>query len=226
MQRTCGGVTGGWLRLISLNMKELGSTCPTGLTLRQYSGKNVCGKSQGYNGAGCGSVIFDTIGEYNKVCGKIIGYQYGSTDSFGAGQNSIDQIYLDGVSLTHGSPRQHIWSFAAALDEAGSSTRSNCPCMSGTSATPPPIFVGNDYFCDTGSQYRYSYTTFYYSDPLWDGRGCGTSVTCCSMNNPPWFFKQLSATTDNGIEMRVCTDHSQSTGYEDVLIEHIEIYVQ
>ena len=72
MQRTCGGVTGGWLRLISLNMTEFGSTCPTGLTLKEYSGKNLCRKPQGYNGAGCGSVIFDTIGEYNKVCGKII----------------------------------------------------------------------------------------------------------------------------------------------------------
>ncbi len=229
MNRTCGGVTGGWLRLISLDMREFGSICPTGLTLREHSNKKSCGKPQGANTGGCGSVFFKTIGEYDKVCGFIIGNQYGSTDSFGARRNSIDEAYLDGVSLTHGeSPRQHIWSFAAALDEVGTYPQSNCPCISGTSATPPPVFVGNDYFCDTGTSSRYASNSFYGNDPLWDGVGCGSAVTCCSLNNPPWFFKQLSASTDNNIEMRVCSDSSadQSGGAEDALIERFEIYVR
>ena len=53
---------------------------------------------------------------------------------FGRGDNpTIDSNYVDGVSLTHGSnPRQHIWTFAAALDEftntfRGKSVRSLLP---------------------------------------------------------------------------------------------------
>ncbi len=227
MERTCGGVTGGWLHLISLDMREFGTSCPTGLTLRTHLGKKLCGKPQGASAEGCGSVLFNTIGEYDKVCGMIIGYQYGNTDSFRAQHISIDGAYLDGVSLTHGeNPRHHIWSFAAALDEVGTYPPSNCPCISGTSATPPLVFVGNDYFCDTGSSSRFVSNRFYGDDPLWDGAGCeSTSVTCCSFNNPPWFYKQLSASTDNNMEMRVCANRVGVNGAEDVLIEQIEIYV-
>ena len=30
----------------------------------------------------------------------------------------INGNYVDGVSLTHGAPRQHIWTFAATVSEA------------------------------------------------------------------------------------------------------------
>ena len=32
---------------------------------------------------------------------------------FGPDATTIDDAYVDGVSLTHGSPQQHIWTFAA-----------------------------------------------------------------------------------------------------------------
>ncbi len=31
-------------------------------------------------------------------------------------EHTIDQAYVDGLSVTHGSPRQHIWSFAAGYN--------------------------------------------------------------------------------------------------------------
>jgi hypothetical protein len=41
----------------------------------------------------------------------------------------IDGSYVDGVSLTYGSPRQHIWTFANALDEEGvGNDESRCSC--------------------------------------------------------------------------------------------------
>ena len=73
--------------------------------------------------------------------------------------------YIDGVSLTHGQPRQHIWSFAAGLDEVGSVPQFNCPCTNSGRAIPPP-FVGNNYFCDTGSKQCYQPGVFYNEDPL------------------------------------------------------------
>ena len=31
--------------------------------------------------------------------------------------NDINAAYVDGVSLTHGTPHNHIWTFAAAIHE-------------------------------------------------------------------------------------------------------------
>ena len=42
----------------------------------------------------------------------------------------IDDLYFDGISLTHGhDPRKHIWTFAVAIHEVLTSDRENiCPC--------------------------------------------------------------------------------------------------
>jgi hypothetical protein len=56
------------------------------------------------------------------VCGKIRAYQYATPDSFGLRDTHgqvIDGNYVDGVSLTHGNPKHHLWTFAASLDETG-----------------------------------------------------------------------------------------------------------
>ena len=115
---------------------------------------------------GCSSVTFSSAAlEYSKVCGRIKAYQIGSTDSFGGGSigQTIDGYYVDGISLTHGTPKQHIWTFASALDEVGSvNTRSKCSCIisSSSGTTPPPAFVEGDYFCDTGSEGTYMANRF------------------------------------------------------------------
>ena len=135
---------------------------------------------------------------------------------------------MESASCTHGrSPREHIWTFAAALDEVGSYPSYNCPCTNvhKTSLQPPTLSIGNDYFCDTGSTHHYQYI-FYGDDPLWDGAaaGCGPANTCCSLNNPPWFYKHISTSTSNNIEMRMCSD--QVVDNEGTPIETIELYVK
>ena len=130
-----------------------------------------------------------------------------------------------GYSLSN--PRKHIWSFAAALDEAGTRPLSTCPCTNITveaNATSPPDFVGDDYFCATGSADEYEVPHLYADNPLWDGAGCGPANTCCSLNNPPWFYKQLESSTSEDIEMRVCCDQIHRD--EDLYIEQVEIYVR
>jgi hypothetical protein len=116
--------------------------------------------------------------------------------------------------------------FAASYDESGRYPRATCPCINTATAdraARPPAFVGNDYFCDTGSASRYGYVV-HKRDPLWDGAGCGSKNACCSFNNPPWFYKQLPQSTTDDIEMRVCRDEPYEN--EDILIEAVEIYVQ
>ena len=230
MTKTCGGITGGWMRVANIDMSKCTETCPEGLKTLTVGTKRLC--AMNINGAGCSSTSFTVHGvEYSRVCGKVIGYQQKSPDAFGPYGNNpsrtIDDVYVDGISLTHGcSRRQHIWTFAAALHEVLTSFRNYiCPCTNIHNPTfiPIPPFVGNDYFCDTASAQRFQFK-FYPNDPLWDGQGCGPLNTCCSFNSPPWFMKQLSTATTDDIEMRLCADSGRSD--EDITFETVELYVQ
>ena len=217
--RTCGKITGGWTRVAGLNITEDLTPCPHGLLLQNYTINKTCVTNA--NLKGCSSVTFFTV-PYSKICGRIQAYQYGATNAFAQGSANIEAYYVDGISLTHGSPRQHIWTFAAALDEVGTNPASNCPCNKGSGSTTVPEHVGNDYFCDTGSVERHQGSVFY-DNPLWDGEGCSAGSTCCSFNNPPWFYKKLlQPTTDDNIEMRVCKNNDHS----NIAIDLIDIYVQ
>jgi len=160
----------------------------------------------------------------------VIGYGYYNVDGFGqyAGPQTIEGPYVDGVSLTHGSPgaRQHIWSFAAGLLETRNPIYPtySCPCLGGTT----PSFVGNDYFCESGNPGPTWTNILYASDPLWDGQGCG-SPPCCELSSPPgvtapWFCKQLPQATTDDIEVRICGDEGASA--EDAPVELIELYIR
>ena len=148
----------------------------------------------------------------------IIGYKRGTPSLFtGAGQ-SIDSFYLGGVSVTHGSPRQHIWSFSGGLDEVISVNA--CPCVTGNRI---PSFVGRNYFCEAGiTRYSSGFALWPDGDPLWDGQGCGPTSSCCTFNSPPWFNVQLSSPTTDDIEVRICGDHGigdEGTPIQQLLIE-------
>ena len=120
---TCGG-TGRWRRVVYLDLTDPSTVCPSGWQLTGYS-KRTCGRARPGNFV-CDSVFFPVSGgEYSKVCGMIKAYQWGSPDGFRPSQqaNIIDGGYVDGVSVTYGHPRQHIWTFAAGLSE----DTSHCP---------------------------------------------------------------------------------------------------
>ena len=238
MTLTCKGVGGGWMQVAKLDMTNSSHQCPPGTRLRNdllwdYN-KSLCRIN--FDGLGCSSTTFGVHDiQYRQVCGKIIAYQDASLDAFGQHEVSthnvsIDGNYVDGISLTHGiNPREHIWTFAGALDEVGTLTYFNCPCTNrgwAAHSTQPPSFVGSDYFCDTASESQWAHT-FHPDDPLWDGAGCGPANTCCSFNNPPWFLKQLPSNTTDDIEMRMCRDQppENSRIEEDTPIEMLELYV-
>ena len=225
MTRRCNS-KGGWMRVAYLDMTNNLTTCPPGF--RQItSPKRTCGRSQ--QSAGCSSVSFSPNGiAYSRVCGRVTGYQYGSTSGFHTARypsNSIEGPYLEGVSVTHGrSPRKHVWSFANAMQDAYGyeNNRHICPCRPG-SRMPIPSFVGNDYFCDTSNPGPPRSGVFFTNNALWDGQGCN-HPECCSFHSPPWFCKKLSYSTADDIEVRICADEGYSN--EDSPIELIEIYVQ
>ena len=227
MDRVCGcsgDSTGGWARIAYLNTTDTSQQCPSAWTLITTP-RRMCGRST--DAASCDSAIFPSNGiQYSNICGRVIGYQDQSPDAFiAASTTSIDSNYLDGVSVTHGVPgsRQHIWSFVAAVSSHESHRDAICPCH--TSFGIPP-YVGQDYFCETGNDNDAVWSgTFFADDPLWDGQDCGTSNACeCTLNNPPWFCKQLPQATTDDIEVRICGDESRSN--EDTPVELIELYVR
>ena len=218
----CGG-EGGWRRVVYLDMTDPTASCPSGWQLGPYP-KRSCGRANSGT-LTCDSAFFPvTGGSYTRVCGMIRGYQQGITDAFEAYNNGrvtiIDGAYVSGVSLTHGRPRQHIWTFAVGYREDRLTYYDSCPCDATISISIPP-FVGGDYFCESGVNSG-SYTGFNPDDPLWDGQGCTSSSTCCSMNSPPYFTKQLSSPTTDDIEARICMWESS----DDSPIEFIELYVK
>ena len=157
MDRVCGcSGTGGWVRVVYLNMTDTNQQCPSAWTLQTRSSepRRVCGRDS--SGASCKSVMYSTFGmNYSHVCGRVTGYQSGIPDAFYNPSQTIEGYYADGVSLTHGSPgaRQHIWTFAGGFIENNPSRYPHwsCPCADrATALSYVPSFVGNDYFCESG----------------------------------------------------------------------------
>ncbi len=145
------------MKVAELDMTDNSNQCPNTLTQRTDSNKRTCAVNS--DSSFCAPIIYSTNTiQYSKVCGKIIAYQVSSLDAFGSRppHPTIDSSYVDGISLTHGSnPRKHIWTFVGSLDEIGTNIGASCSCTNRviTSNAPfPPAFVGNDYFCDTGSE--------------------------------------------------------------------------
>ena len=229
--KSCGDSAREWTRVAYIDMTDPNQQCPEGLTFvsRTEAPLRLCGQAVP---RACVSTTFPVNGkQYTHVYGRIKAYQDETPDAFVAFYHNqaltIDDNYVDGISLTHGqSPRQHIWTFAGALDEvANSHAGARCPCTRPDVPFPGiiPPFIGQDYFCDTASRDAFQHV-FYSGDPLWDGQGCGGTSTCCSFNNPPWFCKQLPQPTTDDIELRLCSD--QGSDDESIPMELIEIYIQ
>ena len=229
----CPCLSGARSRIAFLNMSDPNHQCPSGWRLIT-SPRRACGRTS--TGAECQSVLYPTNGiSYTRVCGRVIAYQYCDTGAFNQvvynPSISIDSYYVDGVSITHGSPRQHVWTFAAAFSDS-TSGHSTCACTNAANAgmdLQPPSYVGDDYFCDSSYESYPSgcgqLPSFFDDDPLWDGENCDGTSTCCEFNDPPWFCKTLpvSQPVTDDIEVRICGD--RGIDIDDNPIELIEIYV-
>ena len=70
-------------------------------------------------------------------------------DAFNIQLSSINGNYVDGISITLGSSRKHVWTYAAGLSDNYDCKDYNSPCAT-TPGCSPPAFVGNDYYCESG----------------------------------------------------------------------------
>ncbi len=222
MDTTHCNIRGGWMRVAYLNMTEPGASCPTSLRQINTPAK-LCGR---HTAPGCSSVTYPFDGtRYSKVCGQARGYQYYTTDGFKQVGNDITDInshYVDGVSITYGNPRHHVWTYVSGTSDDYNYGVYNCPCAKHPGESPP-AFVGLDYFCESGNTGIYE-NRLYREDPLWDGDGCGPGNSCCAQAGMPWFCRTLPQEVSEDIEVRLCSDEGVSN--EEIYIELLELYVQ
>ena len=56
------------------------------------------------------------------VCGRVLGYQFGTPDASLVSRPghdvTLENYYVDVVSVTYGQPRQHIWTFVAGIRDS------------------------------------------------------------------------------------------------------------
>ena len=217
MKLKCGGVEGGWMQVVDVDMNR-DDSCP-GTWHKITTPRRLC---LGYV-AGCASAHFYVKGvSFDHICGQAKGYQKGGIDAFFFKKESIEERYGDVVSITLGSPRKHVWTYVAGLSDDYNYPKWNCPCATHP-GPPPPAFVGNDYYCESGDVGTYDIANYYLSDVLWDGHGCTAGNGCCAQIGMPWFHRKLPAPVDDDFEVRICK--SEGHNDEDIAIEKLEIYV-
>ena len=93
------------MQVVDVNMVQ-DNSCP-GAWRMITSPKKLCigGVNAGYD-----SAHFHTRGvRFQHICGQTKSYQKGTPDAFSdKSTKGIDEIYVDGISITLGSPRQHM----------------------------------------------------------------------------------------------------------------------
>ena len=220
MKLKCGGVEGGWMQVVDVDMNR-DDSCP-GTWQKTTTPRRLC---LGSVAAGCAPAQFSVMGvSYEHICGQAKGYQKGHTNAYQHRLQSIDDTYVDGISITLGSPRKHVWTYAVGLsDDYNHGGTSNCPCATYPGPNPP-AFVRNDHYCESGDVGTYHYAPYYLSDPLWDGSGCTSGNGCCAQIGMPWFYRKLSMSISEDFEVRICKTATHSN--EDVAVESLELYIK
>ena len=204
-----------WTLVSSLNMSDPSTNCPSPFSLYVSGDIRAC-RRQFNSGGSCDSFKISVDDSYSQVCGRFRGHVFGTPDAVhqepheGDTHDDINSYYVDGISLTYGSPRTHIWTFMAGYEEGGTHTNS-CPCNQNNYGSVQS-FIGNDYYCESGI------------DVLWDGECSPNEIVCCQPTSLPYFHKILNSETSADLEIRICGD--QSTGSEDVPISFYELFVK
>ena len=224
-------IPGAWRRVAYLNMSDSSSVCPSGTQKFEQGSAIACG-IQEPNGPKCAQISTSITNSYSQICGRVAGYQKGTPDAFFISPShlysiNLDGHYVDGVSITRGSPRKHVWAYAIGQIQENPTYDSNLLCPFGPASTQQvPSFVGSDYYYESGNTGGPSDPTIYSNDVLWDGEQCGPLETgCCSSTDQPWFHKVIDdGPSNDNMEIRLCVD--EGTSNENVLVSSYEIYVK
>ena len=207
----------GSFRLIySLDMTRPNESCTDALTLQTFESQRLCGKKFGFRP---NHITVPVNGQsYQQLRGRVIAYQVGTTDAFHKFSDSscisIDDVYVDGISITRGqTPRLHVWTHALGQRGGG---KSSCPSSGGQI---PPQFIGENYFCSAGNPASSgARKCVVYPTPLW------SNILGNLEDNDLYFGVSFRDPTTEDLEIRVITDETR--GNEDIYIQSIDLYVR
>ena len=161
--------------------------------------------------------------KYSQACGIVKGYQAGRSRAF-VSEADINSPYLAGVSITRSiagpEKRRHVFSLAVGEAEKSTSLYA-CPCNEGATSHKPPAFVGDDYYCESGSADVPTTTAILGDDPIWDGKKFQHAEVKCKKSMMPWFKRSISPATSDQLELRLC----KTTKLSDVYLESFVILV-
>ena len=235
----CGGCGGnGWTKVADVNMSDPTHNCPTGFILQESVGKRGCTRSYTHRHEGSiTQTSFDCKGNsYSEVCGRVIAYGAGGLKAFGTKyrgeehRKNIDSYYVDGVSITCGTPREHIWTYAAGYLDTHQATveeqEFQCPCSTDGIRELVPDFVGEDYTCESARNQKASsivYADFLYNDKLWDGKNLGPLEANCK-KPCQYFYKRLKSATTRNIDVRLC--NAEESHKQEIYITIIELFIK
>ena len=118
--------TSNWINIVNF-VALRGDECPGQWEKIPLFGRSMCYSTNSHR---CSSYIYNNQGiHFNEIIGMVVGYQKGFTTAFSTWHSQgINDAYVDGVSITIGSPRKHVWTYAAGLTKEGDYPDSNCPC--------------------------------------------------------------------------------------------------
>ena len=233
MDLTCGcSNQRGWTRMAVFDMSDTSTSCPSQWRYLVSNGQRACGRST--NGWGWNARSHSAQGvPYQRVCGKIIGFLFGSPDAYDRWNwqkwRTVNDVYFDGIDVVYGhyNPNtnannyNHVWSNAATYWDGNG----KCPCMTNSNKMVP-TFVGNNQYCEGGKSSGGWSASLKPADPLWDGLSClATEGPCCTQGTgPPWFCRNITTPTTENLAIRLMAD--QHWGDEDITVHSYELYVQ
>ena len=138
---------GGWTLVSAVKDAAVDADgCPGGWQLvDERSDRDFIGRHREQVASRQLSAVFPAPIAWRSVIGRITGIAFGEQDAFeSTGSTTIDQIYVDGISVTtapSGGARQHIFTFLSGHPADQASGR--CPCVGGR---VQPAFVGDNSF--------------------------------------------------------------------------------
>ena len=140
MTKSCDNITAGLTRVALLNNKTRPLIC-TGDFVTVNEDMQCIRNTED---PGCSHIIFPLMNmSYSHICGIVEATWFGFPDGFTGNTRSsnttINDNYVDGISLTYGSTsnRNHIWTFIA---DGYLTARQSCP-------RNIPDYLGNSYSC-------------------------------------------------------------------------------
>jgi len=207
---------GGWGLLLRFNE---GDACPG----QWRAAARGCRRVQD---ADASAMTVDPPYAFTEIRGEVNALGYGGSDAFRDGANDIDANYVDGLGITIGSPRRHVFTFAHGVSEAfGDMGAAACPCDSGTAAH---AFIGSNYLCEEPQESAdpANTGTRYYDedDVMFDGLDIEDAACVGAPESAPDFSVDLGQVSADTVELRLMG--TEGTGNEDTAVIFLELWVR